>query len=224
MIEDLHPEIFGVQEAYSYQVEYLTSHLKDYKSIGVGREDGKSEGEHMSIFYDTTRIKLLKWGTFWLSETPDSPSLGWDAACRRTATWAFMEDTRAGKKFFYVNTHLDHVGVNARINGLNLIVDKIAQINPEGVPMILTGDFNVEPGDPSLEKLDKRMTSAREAAKSSDKGTTFNDWGDERSFATLDYVYYSGFKGASLFEVVRKPYAGHKYVSDHYPVRAVLEY
>ena len=108
MIMDQMPDIFGVQEAYDYQVRYLDEFCDGYKCVGVGREDGKSKGEHMSIFYNTKTVKLLKWGTYWLSETPDKPSKGWDAACKRTATWALLKDKKNGKKFYYVNTHLDH--------------------------------------------------------------------------------------------------------------------
>ena len=85
MIMDQKPDIFGIQEAYDYQVAYLKEYCEGYKCVGVGREDGKHDGEHMSIFYNSKTVKLLKWGTYWLSETPDKPSLGWDAACRRTA-------------------------------------------------------------------------------------------------------------------------------------------
>ena len=145
MIEDQKPDVFGVQEAFDYQVRYMDEYCEGYKCVGVGREDGKRKGEHMSIFYNSKKIKMLKWGTYWLSETPDEPSKGWDAACMRTATWTLMKDKKSGKKFYYVNTHLDHVGVEARKKGLELIVNKIKEMNKEGYPMILTGDFNTKP-------------------------------------------------------------------------------
>ena len=90
--------------------------------------------------------------------------MGWDAACYRTATWALMKDKRNGRNFYFVNTHLDHVGVVARKNGLQLVVDRIAAMNPEGYPMVLTGDFNMTPDDPALADLDKQMTSTRAMA------------------------------------------------------------
>lgn len=220
MIMDQKPDIFGVQEAYDYQVAYLKEYCEGYKCVGVGREDGKHDGEHMSIFYNSKTVKLLKWGTYWLSETPDKPSLGWDAACRRTATWALMKDKKNGRKFYYVNTHLDHVGVLAQKNGLALIVDHIKAMNKEGYPMILTGDFNVEPSNPVLSDLDKMMTSARDAAVKTDKGGTYHGWGKESE--VIDHIYYSGFSACTLFEIVKKSYLDIKFVSDHYPVRAVL--
>ena len=138
MIMDQKPDIFGLQEALDFQFDYLSEYCTGYKGIGVGREDGKHQGEHMAIFYNKKAIKLIKWGTFWLSETPEVPSKGWDAACFRSATWALMKDKASGRKFYYVNTHLDHMGWEARKNGLKLIVDRIGSINPENYPMILT--------------------------------------------------------------------------------------
>ena len=220
MIDDQKPDIFGLQEAYGYQVKYLEEYTKGYKSVGVGREDGKKEGEQMSIFYNTKTIKLEKWGTFWLSETPDKPSMGWDAACKRTATWALLRHKDSGKRFYYVITHLDHVGEEARRKGLDLIVERIDQINPEGYPMVLTGDFNVTPDDPALVGLDAKMKSARRfAAKTDDQGT-YHGWGKESK--VIDHIYFSGFSSCPLFEVVTKPYYERKFISDHYPVRALL--
>ena len=96
MLKDQAPDVFGVQEALDYQVALIEEYADDYDCVGVGREDGRKKGEHMSIFWNKKTIKLLKWGTFWLSETPDKPSKGWDAACYRTATWALMKDKRTG--------------------------------------------------------------------------------------------------------------------------------
>ena len=221
MLKDQSPDIFGVQEAYEYQVRLLTEYPGTYKSVGVGREDGKKEGEFMSIFYKKSMFKVLKWGTFWLSDTPEKPSLGWDAACRRTATWALLKHKKSGKKFFYVNTHLDHVGWEARRKGLALIVDRIQSINPKGLPMVLTGDFNMTPDRPEFSDLNKRMLSARETAPITDHHSTFHDWGKQDK-DIIDYIYYSNFSRCEKFETVTKGYLERKFVSDHYPVKAVL--
>lgn len=228
MLQDQHPDIFGVQEALPEQVNYILSCFDgrrgniSYKSVGVGRDDGKKKGEHMSIFYDSRKIKLLKWGTYWLSETPEKPSRGWDAACYRTATWALMKDKESGKLFYYVNTHLDHKGKEARVKGLALIVERIASMNPENYPMILTGDFNVGTDNPCLKSLEGKMLSARESAASSDSKPSFNGWG--KKYTVLDYIYYSGFSECSEFLTVDKPYMDRKFISDHYPIKAVLKF
>lgn len=219
MLDDQKPDVFGVQEALDYQVRYIEE-MCGYEYVGVGRENGKSEGEHMAIFWNKKTVSMLKWGTFWLSETPEKPSMGWDAACRRTATWALMKDKRTGKKFYFINTHLDHKGAEAQKNGLKLIVDRLSEINPDGYPMVLTGDFNITPDNKALTELDAKMQSARKIAEKTDSLDTYNGWG--RGSGVIDYIYVSGFSSCPEFQTVVKRYNDRKFVSDHYPVVARL--
>ena len=223
MIADQQPDIFGLQEALTMQLDYLEENCTDYDHVGVHRDDGKEKGEVMAIFWNTKTQKLLKWGNFWLSETPEEPSKGWDAACCRTATWALLKDKRYNKKYYYVNTHLDHKGAEARAKGLSLIVDRIKDINPQGYPMILTGDFNVTPDDPCLKSLEGRMLSVRDIASVTDTLVTYNGW-EEGVYpaCVIDYIYESGFGEAKSFEGIRKQYEGIPFISDHYPIAAVL--
>lgn len=218
MLEDQAPDIFGVQEALGNQIDFILEFTDGYECVGVGRDDGKKEGEHMSVFWNKKKIKLLKWGTFWLSDTPSEPSKGWDAACFRTATWTLMKDKKTGNKFFFVNTHLDHVGKEARKNGLALIVDKIAELNPEGFPMVLTGDFNIKPNDPALKDLDTRMESVRKIAAKTDNHHTYNGWGRASKDSVIDYIYVSGFSACPEYQTITKKYSGRTFVSDHYPI------
>lgn len=224
MLNDVQPDVFGVQEALDFQLKLVSEMAKNYKNVGVGREDGKHDGEHMAIFWNKKTVKMLKWGTFWLSETPEKPSMGWDAACFRTATWALMKDKKTGKKFYFVNTHLDHVGKEARKLGLKLIVDRIDDINPEKYPMVLTGDFNVRPDNPCLVDLDKIMTSTRKIAKKTDSKGTFNGWRKDREGGVIDYIYVSGFGEVVEYETITKKYADRPFVSDHYPIMSVVKF
>ena len=222
MIADIAPAVFGVQEAFDFQLEYLVAKCPQYRCVGVGREDGIRGGEHMSVLYDTTRLELKDWGTYWLSETPDVPSFGWDAACKRTATWTLLQEKPGGREFFFVNTHLDHVGVQARSRGLALVVERIGEMNPEGWPMILCGDFNVYPDDPCLTDLRAIMTDAWTSAAEADDGATWHDWGLNMDDRHIDYIFYSGFSGCKEIRRVTRSYLDSPYVSDHYPVVAEL--
>ena len=222
MIKDHAPDIFGVQEALQEQLMYMDKNLRQYSYVGVGREDGVSKGEHMAIFYNRRTVELLDWGTFWLSQRPEKPSKGWDAKYKRTATWALIRMKNNGRKFYYVNTHLDNRGKEAQRKGLELIVNKIAEINPEKLPMILTGDFNVTPDNPALKELNTKMVDARTSAKKTDSRATFNGWGaDARK---IDYIYYCGFTDCIEYETIVKQYKGVPYISDHYPIRAVITF
>ena len=149
MVNDERPDVMGIQEGCPDQIAFLDEHLPQYEHIGVGREDGKAEGEMMAIYYRADRVELLDSGTFWLSETPDEVSKGWDGACKRTCTWALMRMKDSGKEFAYFNTHLDHVGPTARAD------------------------------EPIFEPLKAAMRDARAEAPQSDPRGTFNDWGRE---------------------------------------------
>ena len=224
MILDQRPAVFGVQEALDFQLAYLQEHCPGYQYVGVGREDGVHDGEHMAVFYDSERLELKDWGTYWLSETPDVPSFGWDAACKRTATWTLLSDKLSGKHFYFVDTHLDHVGREARRQGLVLLVERIGAMNPEGYPMVLCGDFNVYPTDPCLNDLRGLMLDAREQAPDTDWGVTWHNWGKVTDTPPIDYIFYKGFKSAVSFQRVTQTYLDRPFVSDHYPVTAILKY
>jgi endonuclease/exonuclease/phosphatase family metal-dependent hydrolase len=222
MLKDQMPDVFGVQEAFNFQIKFIEENFTDYDSFGVGRDNGKSEGEFMSIFWNKKTVKMIKGGTFWLSETPEKPSKGWDAACKRTATWALMKDKKTGKHFYYVNTHLDHRGSEARRQGLNLIVSRIDEINQKGYPMVLTGDFNMKPDDAALTGLEQKMQSARKIAPKTDNHATLNLWGKGKADMVIDYIYVSGFSACPEYHTITEKYGAWKYVSDHYPIYAKL--
>ena len=213
MINEEKPTIFGLQEAKPEQMQYLVENLPQYGYIGVGREDGISSGEHMTIFYLKEEVELLAGGTFWLSETPEEPSMGWDAACKRSCTWTKLRMKDTGKEFAYINTHLDHVGKVAQREGLALICRRFAEIVPVGMPAFLTADFNAVTTDPIFEPLNAEMLDAREVAPETDRRGTFNGWGKRDSI--IDYIYYKGFKKCSRYEVITRQYEGVPYISDH---------
>jgi endonuclease/exonuclease/phosphatase family metal-dependent hydrolase len=73
-------DVLGTQEAYRNQLDDLQKLLPGYDHVGVGRDDGRTKGEHAAIFFKKDKFRLLESGTFWLSETPDEPGVrGWDA-------------------------------------------------------------------------------------------------------------------------------------------------
>ena len=142
------PDLFGTQEVLYRQLQDMKQALDGYDYIGVGRDDGQQGGEHEAIFYKTDKFQLIDHGDFWLSETPDRPGLGWDAACIRICTWGkFVVEVLDGEKaFYFFNLHMDHVGVEARREAAKLVVQRIREI-AQGVPVFLTGDFNVDQND-----------------------------------------------------------------------------
>ena len=218
MIEDQKPDIIGLQEALSYQVLFIEENFKDYKCVGVGRENGKKEGEHMSIFWNKKTIKLLKWGTFWLSETPDTPSKGWGAGNYRDCTWILFKEKASGRMFYHFNTHLDHAVAKAQTEGAKLIRSRMNTINKDGLPMILTGDMNVAQDSPVCASF--QMDNVRKSTEDTDSDVTCHGYGSKTQ--VIDHIFSHGFT-AWYFQTVKGPWNGLTYISDHNPVMAELE-
>lgn len=135
------PDILGIQEALPHQISDLRQALPSYGCIGQERE-GNGQGESANIYFKTDRFVVLQYKTFWLSETPEKASLGWDAACKRICTYGLFEDRDSQKKFWVFNTHLDHQGQIARNKSVALILETIRAVNTQELPVILMGDFN----------------------------------------------------------------------------------
>ena len=187
------PDIFGFQEALIGQIQDIQNKLPDFEWFGVGRDDGKVGGEFSPIFFNKSKFILIDHGTFWLSETPNEPSKGWDAALNRIVTWGKFKSKVTGKPFYVFNTHFDHIGVEARKNSAELISKKIEElINDQNYPVILTGDFNLTPEQEPVLLIKKFLKDSREISEQSPYGPvgTFNsfDWNaamDER----IDYIF-----------------------------------
>lgn len=216
------PDAFGLQEATVTHLHYIDSVCPQYARVGVGRDDGKMGGEIMAIYYNTGRFDLLDSGTFWLSETPSLVSRGWDAACFRTTTWVKLRDRKSGYKFYFFNTHFDHKGRVAQTESVKLIVDKIKSIAGKKATVILTGDFNIEPGNDIFVTLNDFMGSARLDAPVTDAKGSFNQFGRIKRKCILDYIFYRGKRSECLkFRTLDGDY-GAPFISDHYPIEAVF--
>ena len=219
-------DVLGTQELLSNQFDDLSGLLTGYQGVGVGRLDGAESGEYCAVFFRKDRFTLLDSGTFWLSETPEVVgSLGWDGACERIATWVVLRD-RDGRELFFIDTHLDHVGQVARDEGVSLLMKRIETLSG-GRPVILTGDFNSEPGSSVVAhgQKDGVLRDAKAiAAQRSGTDWSFSDFGQipEAERPLLDYIFVSGDIEAVRYEVLPDTFDGG-YVSDHAPVRAVVK-
>ena len=218
------PGILGVQEALQEQLEYLDEELEDYKWFGEGR-DGKNKGEFSAIFYNTQKFEVLDMGTFWLSETPHRISIGWDAALNRICTYGLFREKASGKEFYVFNTHFDHLGEVARLRSAELIVEKIKNINAENLPVVLMGDFNLEPASSALAPILGYLNDAKAVASEVAYGPegTFNGFKfHEPVTKRIDYVFTSHEGIEVLKHGVLSDSKDLKYPSDHFPVLVVL--
>jgi endonuclease/exonuclease/phosphatase family metal-dependent hydrolase len=213
------PAIFGVQEAMPNQMKEMDSLVVDYSFVGVGRDDGKDSGEYSAIFYKKEKFNIIQSNTFWLSQTPEKVGMGWDAVCNRVCTYALLEDKNSGNVFWVFNTHFDHVGTEARKNSATLILKKIKELNPKDYPVILTGDFNMDPDHESIELIKNTLKDSKEIAKISfGPEGTFNGFHFDKSVTRrIDYAFVSKDIVVDKYAVLSDNW-DLKYPSDHLPL------
>jgi len=230
MISFNHADIIGVQEALLLQLDDLTELLPGYSWVGVGRDDGVKKGEFSAILFRNDRFEVLTHSTFWLSETPDVPSKGWDAAFPRVVTWAEVKSKETGKTFFIFNTHYDHIGETARINSSKLLKKRIAEF-VDNQPVILIGDFNTQDSteayqiltDQSDDKLILYDAQLKSKTEHHGSNVTFNDFG--RSIEPgnkIDFIFVTKDVLILQHGVIDETVNGH-YPSDHMPVVAEVK-
>lgn len=244
-------EIFGTQEGKYHQLQDLKAAMPGYDYIGVGRDNGKQAGEFSAIFYKTDRFEVLEHGDFWLSPETDHPNKGWDAALPRICTWGKFKEKNSGFEFIYFNLHMDHIGVQARSESAKLILQKVKE-QPSHIPVILSGDFNVDQTNESYALLNNSgvMRDAYEMAdlRYAPNGTFNGFHPDRMTTSRIDHIFLSDdfqvLKYGILTDTYRTPVkesaekekngnfpkevSMQKYEarmpSDHFPVMIVVEF
>jgi endonuclease/exonuclease/phosphatase family metal-dependent hydrolase len=220
-------DVFGVQEALKNQLDDISKTLTYYTRYGKGRDDGKEKGEHSAIFFKTDKYTLLKSGDFWLSQTPDVPSLGWDAkCCNRICSWVLLKDKKSGKEFYFFNAHFDHQGVEARRESGKLMVKKIKEIAGTR-PAIFTGDLNGGQNSEwvvTVAQSDVVRDSYKDVKYPYANNASFNAFvGSRGRMEIIDHIFISKQLVATKWGILTDTYHG-KYPSDHFPVMAVVEF
>jgi endonuclease/exonuclease/phosphatase family metal-dependent hydrolase len=221
------PDIFGIQEALPHQISELAAALPDYAWFGVGR-DASGGGEGVPVFYRKDRFTMLQSATFWLSETPDKPSRGWDAALNRICSYGQFEETSSRQRLWVINCHFDHAGQTARLESVRLLLSQIEKINPDGGPLVLMGDFNAEPESPPMVLLKQHLSDSRDSSHSPPSGPsgTFSGFTVEGAVTRrIDYLFTVSRGPVEVLEhaVLDDANAG-RYPSDHLPVSVRISY
>lgn len=206
-------DVFGAQEVLSNQLNDLKKLLPGYEYVGVGRDDGKAAGEFAPIFFKKDKFRKLKTGVFWLSETPDRPSKGWDAALPRICTWVQLEEVTTSRKLWYFNLHMDHVGMKAREESSKLVIKKMRELAQDDAA-ILTGDFNVDQHNEIYSLLEKSdfihdsftLAPAKFAWNGTFNAYDNNLWTDSR----IDHVFVTAAVKVKHYAVLTESYRSKK--------------
>lgn len=226
LVEQVHktnPDILGVQESLPAQVHYLVEKLTGYGHAGIGRDENGT-GESTTILFRRERFEETESHTFWLSETPTHMSKGWDADIRRICTYVRLTDRKTGQQLLVLNTHFDHVGVEARKKSAELILSKIAELNTQSHPVVLLGDFNATPDSDPIKLLKAKLTEARVVAANVKRPQlgSFNAFDTTKPADRLiDHIFFTGGLQVSNYEMLVESREG-RYPSDHFPVVADL--
>jgi endonuclease/exonuclease/phosphatase family metal-dependent hydrolase len=221
-------DFIGEQEVQHHQLQYLLLQLPQYDYIGVGRDDGKEAGEYSCIFYKKEKFAVIQQSTFWLSQTPDSVSFGWNAAYRRVCTYGLFQSKKTKKMLWVFNTHFDHLGDTARLESAKLITKKINEINKgKNYPVVLTGDFNSKPEEAPAMYMTENFKNARSISKQKPYGPADTWEGFEfnkKPDGCIDYIFLSQHSNAIVkkFATITDSY-DLKYPSDHFPILATIE-
>jgi endonuclease/exonuclease/phosphatase family metal-dependent hydrolase len=221
MLQELAPSIIGVQEGQQQQIDFLEESLTNYDYVGEINQFGPW-GEYKAIFYDKNKFKLLNSSTFWLSETPEIESLGWDANNIRIVTWAKLNDLEKNRIIYVFNTHFDHKGKLSQKESSKLLVQKIQEITGNDVPIFITGDFNMLIGNSRLNPIRENYFSAQRSANKSDDNKSFNAFGRWYLNRNIDFIFHKNAKALS-YKTIVKDY-GIPFISDHYPIISHFNY
>jgi endonuclease/exonuclease/phosphatase family metal-dependent hydrolase len=225
LIQYYEPDVLGTQEGLLHQLKYLDKGLANYSRIGVGRDDGKEKGEFSAIYYNKEKLHLIREATFWLSETSETVSVGWDAAMERVCTYGLFENKNNKQKVLVFNTHFDHIGKLARENSAELILKKVNEVNTAGYPVVLMGDFNSEPGQKPIKIINREFDDGGDMAahgiygpRGTYTGFDLNKIAERR----IDYIFVKDLKVLKYRHIDDKR-KDNNYLSDHLPVLAELQ-
>ncbi len=222
-VNSVKPDIIGFQEVTFMHYDYLKAAMPDYSSEISYRDDFiLSEG--CPIFFRTDKYERIDSGSFWLSETPEVMSKDWGSAHYRICTYVILKDTSTQESFVVFNTHLDHVSDDARINGIGVVLDKIAEFG--NLPAMLMGDFNAEPDEPTISATRASFDDAHDIAAEADEGATYHKWGEKLDKERIDYIMISkGVSTVSEYRIVDNyDKENGVYSSDHAAIYIKLKF
>ncbi len=215
-LKEQEPDIIGFQEVSKIHYRYLTNKLIGYDNI-IKYRDKSPLAESCPIFYSTSKFECIDSGGFWLSETPEKQSKDWGSACYRICSYVILRQKDSGKQLVVFNTHLDHISDEARINGINVVLEKIKQFG--SLPSIIMGDFNAVEDSETYKAATQLFDDAKYKSGNPDKSATYQHFGKELERENIDYFMISK-TGIDVkdYQIIKKTYDG-VYPSDHFPIK-----
>jgi endonuclease/exonuclease/phosphatase family metal-dependent hydrolase len=238
LLNKYEPDIIGFQEAELWQLTDIGNEFNDYLWLGKARDDGKEKGEFTAVFYKEKRFHAWDNYTYWLSETPDEPSNGWDAALNRTLTVAMFYDYMNERIVCFFNTHFDHVGNIARTESAKFLREIVTEYSGK-YPAVITGDFNFTEDSDGYDIITsaefkvenpiddfqyKPLVNSKYISEKPHTGgdTTFNAFGKGMELkSAIDFIFVNDKVKVLTHQTIIDVPEG-LFPSDHYPVLVEL--
>ena len=222
LIRENAPQLFGTQEGRRPQILSLSERLEDY-ALADGHRYWDPNRFYPTIFYRPDVFELRDSGDQWLSETPENhASKSWGSAFPRLATWARMTHRHTGRQFIFADTHLDHISAEARAGQAGALLGLLEEINGDGLPVVLVGDFNDTPDSPPYQMLTEHYIDAwRRLHPNGEEANTWHGFSGVGQRGRLDWVLISPEVEAVGMEILKTSYDG-VFPSDHFPVLTSL--
>ena len=213
MILERYPaDFYGFQEVNHFQAAFLKGQLAGHSCIGQYNRHRPWWQSNMIFFHRSWTC--LGHRHHFLSPTPDIPSKldgsRWPRQC--VVGWFGKGD----RQVIVANTHFDFdAGVQARSAGL--VLDFLDRF-PPGLPRMISGDFNSDPGSPAHRHF---LSRGFGEVLSGRRVTTFHEFTGEETGRHIDWILFNGGLALDSARVVTDDFSG-RYPSDHYPVRAAF--
>lgn len=229
VIQAQSPDIFGVQEASTAWLSYLTENLTDYGVIGFGRDSTGADcetatatgnaGEGCYIFYRKSMFTVSEAKTYWFSDTPTQKS---QFSCEtdnyyRVFTYAKLKRIADGKELVFCNTHLE-LTAEARALEVSMLLQYLTPYLDAKLPVVVTGDFNMDSSETAAFGQFATAGLQSASAVATNKGSVVATFPSGNAF--IDYIMCSENMEVNYYSVV----TDSSNSSDHRPVGAWLKY
>lgn len=235
LIEEKGFDLMGLQEVCSQQADFIRKAMPDWGLVGVATNDVErgDTGHANGVFFRKDRFRVVDWGWFAISDTPDVPgSKAWNTMCVRSCTWALVKDMKDNREFFFFNAHFDHRSQEAREKGMALVLAEIRARNKKKLPVMLMGDFNSSAESPQIQLAKKTLSRAYEISEMPPMGPfrTDNCWRfvppdkeDAKAGNRIDHIFLTPGTKVMSHETFGDFYGDNFYPSDHFPMKAIIE-
>lgn len=216
LANQLNPDLMGFQEVTPKWRGLLEGYFsKDYDYVYKERNPG---GECTPIFWKKDKFQKMDEGYFWLSETPDTESKGWNASYYRICSWVRLKVKATGSEFLYFNSHWDGGDV-VHIGSAQLTLSRARK---EGAftkyAMFLTADFNMTPWGKGYQTLVEsgELSDVNYDLENIQDGTVngYNESGTSGG-RIIDMCFYSPGKAVPVSYRILNEKIDGGYISDH---------